>query len=324
MSESDAAGLSNPFSCGGGGVNFENAVQTIFAVLMLTGGVIPCIRPWPIKQIKLQGKHAGFNTDDFIAFVEQPNGAGKAKLLAQIKHSVGITEGDATFGEVIKAAWDDFNNPTLFDPDTDAFALISGPLSGLDIDHARPLLEWARAEVSAEEFFRKVELANFSHPQKRAKLKAFREQLKKANAGNDVDDQKFWKFLKCFHILGYDLDLASGVTLSLMHSHISQFTTGNVSEIWALVAREVFVLNQSAGTIVREKLSAEIRELFEARTVAQPIPAEFLQPRTPAPAAVPLSENEAEALLFASLLGGWNDKNEADQAAIDKLIKGDD
>ena len=60
---------------------------------MLTGGVVPCLRPWPIKKIKLQGKYAGYNTDDFIAFVEERTGEQKAKLLAQIKHSVAITEG---------------------------------------------------------------------------------------------------------------------------------------------------------------------------------------------------------------------------------------
>jgi len=92
MSE-DVTQLSNPFSTGGGGTNFENQVQSAFVLLMLTGGVVPCLRPWPIKKIKLQGKYAGYNTDDFIAFVEERTGEQKAKLLAQIKHSVAITEG---------------------------------------------------------------------------------------------------------------------------------------------------------------------------------------------------------------------------------------
>lgn len=40
MSE-EGAQLSNPFSTGGGGLNFERHVQAGFIVLMLTGGVVP-------------------------------------------------------------------------------------------------------------------------------------------------------------------------------------------------------------------------------------------------------------------------------------------
>jgi hypothetical protein len=67
--------LSNPFSMGGGGVNFESQVQSAFVVLMLTGGVVPCLSPWPITKIKLQGKDKDYDTDDFIAFVEERSSA---------------------------------------------------------------------------------------------------------------------------------------------------------------------------------------------------------------------------------------------------------
>src|SRR5947207_3333434 len=111
---SDDKQIANPFSTGGGGSNFENQVQTAFVVLMLTGGAVPGLQPWPIKKIKLQGRYAGYKTDDFIAFVEEHGTGQTAKLLAQIKHTVSITENDATFGEVIQAAWSDFNNDDVF------------------------------------------------------------------------------------------------------------------------------------------------------------------------------------------------------------------
>lgn len=96
--------LSNPFSTGAGGPRFENQVQTMFVLLMLTGGIVPCLPPFPIKKIKLQGRYDGYQTDDFIAFVEDETSEAKAKLLSQIKHSVNITENDPVFGEVIQAA----------------------------------------------------------------------------------------------------------------------------------------------------------------------------------------------------------------------------
>ncbi len=62
--------IGNPFSTGGGGVNFETRVQALFAALMLADGSVPCFPGCPIRKIKLQGSHAGFNTDDLIAFRE--------------------------------------------------------------------------------------------------------------------------------------------------------------------------------------------------------------------------------------------------------------
>lgn len=79
---SDHKQLASPFSTGGGGPNFENQVQSAFVVLMLIGGVVPCLPPWPVKKIKLQGRYAGYQTDDFIVFVEDRGTGQTAKLLA--------------------------------------------------------------------------------------------------------------------------------------------------------------------------------------------------------------------------------------------------
>ena len=215
---------SNPFSTGGGGISFEEHVQAAFGVLMMTGGVAPCLPAWPIKKIKLQGKYAGFETDDLIVFVGEPNGDREARLLAQIKHSVKITSGDKTFGEVIQAAWNDFRNPGVFTPERDAIAVITGPLSATEINDTRRILEWARDSENAGDFVTKVDMLNFSNPQKRAKLKAFRLHLKNANARTDISDEDLWRFMRSFHILGYDLDIKAGVILSLVHSLVSQYS----------------------------------------------------------------------------------------------------
>ncbi len=316
--------LSNPFSTGGGGPRFENQVQTLFVVLMLTGGVVPCLPPLPIKKIKLQGHYDGYSTDDFIAFVEEQSGEQKAKLLAQIKHSVSITENDSVFADVIKAAWSDFNDADLFDSSSDVFALITGPLSATD-GEARVILEWARTSETAEEFLKKVNLGKFSSVTKQNKLAAFRAQLKKATGGVDVGDEKLWQFLKSFHLLPCDLDIGSGFVFSFVTSSIAQFTNTEASGVFDVVAREVASFNQNAGTLTRDTVSQEIRRIF-SRRVPQ-IPAEY----APAadiqshPTASDYSRSpHADALTFASLLGGWNEKVEGDREAIRKLIEGDD
>ncbi len=252
---------SNPFSAGGGGVNFETRVQAAFTVLMLSGRLAPCLPPFPITKIKLQGRYAGFNTDDFIVFAKQPETKGEARLLAQIKHDISITAGDTTFAEVIQSTWNDFKDES-FNPSTDALALITGPLSATDINDVRPILEWARCAENEEEFFTKINTANFSSNAKRKKLEAFKTHLKTANGEMDVSGGQFWEFLKAFHLIGYDLDTESGSTLSLLHSLIAQYSNEAAPYLWTRVVDAIQVANQNAGTVTLGTLPADIRTSF--------------------------------------------------------------
>jgi len=209
--------ISNPFSTGGGGIIFETHVQASFVTLMLSGGFSPCLPPWPIKKIKLQGKYAGYDTDDAIIFVEKPNDKEERKLLCQIKHSVSITN-NKKFAEVIQSAWNDFNNLKIFTKGKDLIALIAGPLSDTDITDVRFfILDQARHSESSEDFLTRVNLTKFSSKQKIKKLEVFRKLLKSANNGDDVPDEKFWEFMKSFHLLGYDLDHSTARPGDIIH-----------------------------------------------------------------------------------------------------------
>lgn len=310
-------GLSNPYSTGGGGVNFETRVQALFTVLMLTGGFAPCVQPWPIKKIKLQGKYAGYETDDFIVFAKDPNAGREVKLLAQIKHSISITEGDTTFGEVIHAAWQDFCNPKLFTPGNDAIALITGPLSASDIQSVRRILELARDSEDASDFITKVEKIKFSSNEQRNKLTAFRSHLKEAK-GADVSDDELWRFMKDFHLLGYDLDIKAGVTLSLLQSLIGQYSPENAQNLWSRIVDEVQSANQSAGTLNSDSLSKDIVAAFTERTI-QRIPEQFIKEE-----AVQTKSNlsqipHAADLAIANVLGAWSEASNNDKIVIERL-----
>jgi len=256
--------VSNPYLSGEGGAVFENRVQAAFAVLMLTGRVAPYLHG-QITKLKLQGRYAGFNTDDFIVFTEDGLTGRKEKLLAQIKHSIRITERNETFGEVIQAAWNDYNNPELFSPDTDSIALITGPLTAAEVHDVRPLLEWARHSEDENEFLLKVNMPNFSSETKRSKLKAFRKHLQNANGGIDLTDHQIWEFLKHFYLLSYDLDTESGITLSLIQSLIAQSSTEDPVATWKSLVVEVQTFNPDAGTLSLETISEEIRNSFDTK-----------------------------------------------------------
>ena len=124
----------SPFASGGAGEQFESQVQASYVALMLTRGFAPCLPCWPIIEVKLQGKIEGYETDDMIITVESEISSERRKLLGQIKRSVRITKSSSVFGEVIQAAWDDFNNPNLFDKNKDVIGLITGPLTKTDTE----------------------------------------------------------------------------------------------------------------------------------------------------------------------------------------------
>lgn len=142
--------LSNPFSTGGGGHHFEVHVQASYVTLMLTGGYAPCLPCWPIKEVKLQGKIAGYDTDDLIITIENKDTKECSKLLGQIKHSIAITKENKVLSEVIQAAWNDFNNYKIFTKGKDVIALITGPINKTDSHNIQWLLNQARFTKSSK------------------------------------------------------------------------------------------------------------------------------------------------------------------------------
>lgn len=309
---------SSPIATGGGGYHFESHVQASFVVLMLTGGYAPCLPCWPIVEIKLQGKIDGYETDDIIVFTEESNTKQQCKLIGQIKRSIAINKSDHQFGEVIQAAWSDFNNPKIFTQKKDVIALITGPLSATDSKNVLWLLNQARRTKNANDFFRDVEMANFSPSQSTQKLAIIQHHLKIANSNLDVSRDELYCFLKHFYILSYDLGNEFGVVLSLLHSHISQFHEKYPDWIWPIAVDTVQNFNQSAGTITRSNLPESLTKAFEKVPVVT-IPEE-LKATQNEPKLDWAQHLDSSFLAVAILLGSWQDRNENDCDAVSQLL----
>jgi hypothetical protein len=310
--------LSNPFSTGGGGAHFEAHVQASFVVLMLTGGYAPCLPWWPITEIKLQGKIDGFETDDLIVVVENADDKERRKLLGQVKHSITIIPSSALFGEVIQAAWNDFNNPKVFVKGKDIIALITGPLNATDEKNVHWLLNQARHTGTVDEFYRKVKQANFSPSKSNEKLQVIQHHLKAANGGNEVSREELYDFLNHFYLLSYDLGNEFGVVLSLLHSHISQFQQQYPQQVWRSVVDIVQTWNQDAGTITPGKLPEDLREAFKQKAVMK-MPKELMASQE-IPKTNWAQHPDATYLALAVLIGAWNEKSKCDVEAITQLF----
>ncbi|MAA96094.1 MULTISPECIES: hypothetical protein [unclassified Arsukibacterium] len=309
--------LSNPFSTGGGGVHFEAHVQASFVALMLTGGHAPCLPCWPIVEIKLQGKIDDYDTDDLIVIVENVTSKERRKLLGQVKHSIAITQGSTIFGEVIQAAWNDFNNPNVFSKNKDIIALITGPLAQTDTEVVW-ILNHARSNQSdPERFFRNIATAKFSSNVKRQKLNVIRDHLKVANNGIELTDDVFHKFLTHFYLLGYDLGEEEGVVISLINSHISQFKPESSRLVWSRILEFSNNRNHHAGCITKNDFPDELTSVFVAKPISE-MPSNFALPHEHS---TDWSHHpDATYLALAVLIGSWQDKSQSDLEMITQLL----
>lgn len=294
--------LSNPYSTGSGGAFFESRVQAALASLMLSKGVCPCLPSWQIYKVKLQGKYSGFATDDVVVFAKDEQSNREAKLIAQIKHAPAITKSDVQFTDVIQSAWADFNNPTAFMYGYDALALITGPLTSSDTYDVRDMLEMARTAQDSTDFFDKIKLANFSSDEKVKKLEVFQHQLRNANNGVMPDDETTWKFLRSFHLLGYDLDIKAGVSLSLLHSLIGVASPDDAEKVWLKILNEVQSWNPRAGVLTLKSLPKELLDHFRV----------IVPPQLPVVPPTPIRETIA-----AALIGAWDENSPGDRASIE-------
>ncbi|MBA4299620.1 MAG: hypothetical protein C0433_05855 [Cyclobacterium sp.] len=317
MRKQNQKSLSNPFSTGGFGVHFEAHVQASFVALMLTGGYAPCLPNWPIKEVKLQGKIDGFDTDDLIVVVENVSDKECRKLLGQVKHTIPVTPSSPKFGEVIQAAWNDFNNTALFTAGKDIIALITGPLTQTDSEITW-LLNHARANKNdAQRFFRNVETVNFSSNNKRQKLKVIRDHLRFANNGVDLTDEIFHKFLMSFHLIGYDLGEEEGVVLSLINSHISQFKPESSRFVWSRILEFTNHRNHHAGYITKSDIPEDLKSLFVVKPLIEfPTILELYHDKKTDWA----RHKDATYLALAVLIGAWQEKNQCDLEVINQML----
>ena len=240
---------SNPFSTGGGGVNYEVCVQSYFVTSMLLKWKIPNIKAEKIEKIKLQGRYAGYDTDDCIIFGDNGN-----KMLCQIKHSLSITKSNKTFADVIRSAWIDFNNMELFNPDNDCITIIVSELTKVDNQSIKSINAWAKTSEDEKEFIKKIYTTKFSSEEKKNKFEVIKYHLSQIK--NNVTDKEIWEFFKVFNVEILDVDTPNSYIRTTFLSALDQFgkehNLGN--KIYCYVANA----NQNAGTILLDKLKEEL------------------------------------------------------------------
>ncbi|HIF9195380.1 TPA: hypothetical protein ACX6PX_000598 [Photobacterium damselae] len=260
----DVKQQSNPFSTGGGGVNFETRVQAAFALSLLTKSCVPCLsQDMRAKELKFQNKYDGVNTDDFV-LVATDKASNQSKLFAQIKHEITISGAvDSMFAEVINSAWKDFKSAD-FSIENDSIALITGPLPKLEVNNTLPILEWAKYSSNSADFIKKSKTKGFTSEAKINKLNIFRAQLTVANGGNAITDDELWLFLKVFQLVSFDLDSKYSVVANHLCSLIECYSNESPSLVLSKLVTCAQEFNQNAGTLTQDNAPKEVKLLFES------------------------------------------------------------
>ena len=295
--------LSPAFMTGGGGENFERHVAAVFVLSLIIDGFAPVLNA-PIKRLEFQAKKHGYDVDDFV--VTAMRGKSEKRLLCQAKHDVAVTATNRTFQEVITAAWADFSKPE-FHKNSDMIALVTGFIAKDSIDALRYLHEQANGCISAEEFTSRISQSGYTSKTRKEKFEAIRTCITNANCGMQPSDEDLWQFCRCFVLVVFDLDYEQSVNQVLIRSLIKCKANTDPSLVWSRISDQCGFWKQAAATIDRASIPENILELF-----GQGKPDETTMPVSPA--FVPTA-----SWAVAALVGCWNEKNDADILAIEKL-----
>lgn len=299
----EIAKLSNAFSTGSGGVNFERRVQAVFVLALLVDGFSPILH-LPVQKIDFQAKHLGYNTDDLV--VTAANSHETAKLLCQMKRDLSITSNDDIFQEVLTAAWNDFCKAN-FNRYMDKIALITSFIAKDSIHALRYIHDQAMVASSAESYMSRINQAHFTNEVTRKKFEIIKNCLTKANHNSPVSDHDMWMFCRCFVLAIFDMDYENSVNRILAESLINCKATQPARLVWSRLVDQCDNWNQQAATVTRNSIPSEIRELFNLKPI------------------LPSQENMLPSFFpdstwaVIALVGCWDEQNPFDLKAIEQL-----
>lgn len=312
MGKNGLSEIASPLLTGGAGNNFENNVQSLFLLQMLTDGKAVCMENCSIKKIIFQARRNGIYTDDLVVLGENTENE-KVSLLIQIKETFSIAR-NPIFDNVINSAWHDFKNTNVFCFGRDKIIVATGPLSKTDIDVSRQIFEIARCSNTYEDFENKLSISKLFSDKHREKYAIIKEAIKKANNNIAPKNQDLFNFIRSFYLIGFDLDIRESVCKSLINSICSISFRLSYNEIWLGISDFCRYLNQNAGEISFDSDNTEYNKIKAKLKNYVSISQEFDEN-----VSIPDVKNINSLIKFA-LVGSWNEINTSDKKKLEVLF----
>lgn len=243
------------FQKGGGGTNFEQAVQTAFLTALVIRGNAPCLPANEIIEVSFQNTSRGYETDDLLVVAK--SALGEHKLLMQIKHDISFTLKNEIFKEVIQAFWRDFNNAVIFDRTKDKLVVVKNGLTKDERNHLRSLFNWANTHATHSDFLKEVNRIDG----KKERLEVFRQLLQEANSNVALTDKELWEFLRCMDVLEYDFLNGGSVDethfLNLIKLSKRKETALTEKDVWNNILAFASRLNKDGGNVTTQTIQQE-------------------------------------------------------------------
>lgn len=292
--------ISDSFSTGGGGNNFENRIQAMFLLSLLVKGFCP-VKNQNTERLCFQAKHLGFAVDDLVVYTEG-NGQ-KGKLLCQAKHCIkSVSSSNNVFRSIITSAWSDFVSDQ-FDKENDLIAIATAQISIESLRALRFLHDQAVASVDAKEFMDNVSKSYYSNKNNKKILNIICDCI--IDGFKKPTDMELWHFCKVFVVLLFDLDFKESVNKSLATSLINCNSSSDAKLVWSRLVEYAAQCNQIAASIDLNTIDRDILGLFQYEE-----PDSFLP--------LPISGIDMFIPTIA-LIGSWNDENKSDREIIEKI-----
>lgn len=256
--------LSNPASTGNPGVTYEQRVQAVYVLAMLSGSAVRLARHERVVELRFQAGVHGYKTDDLMCTLQDDVGALRRALL-QIKRNVRAIASDADFVDALTAAWLDFQNPACLTRDRDRVYLVYETTGGSSLEALGHLITFARGSTSAADFLLKAQAEWFSTQSNRLTLRVVREKLDVA-AGSPISNEEFWQFLAHWGLLQHDLQAGNAPEETQWVNSVRQILGQGVAPdpwgIWSQIVSACAQFNASAATVtpgsLGEFLSASV------------------------------------------------------------------
>lgn len=196
--------MASPDSTGGGGTHFEARVIAYYLAATLAECPARALPGIYARQVTTQRAAFGEPLDDVVVMGLAQDGR-TTKLSLQAKSSLTFTENDAEWVAVLTQAWATFT-ASAFDGNLHRLGVAISSYSARTDKYYRSVLTWAAHSPDAANFFQRISRKNFSHKDQRAFVETTRKILD-GLAGQPLDEETAWRFLRSFHILHFDFDV---------------------------------------------------------------------------------------------------------------------
>ncbi len=217
---SGSSNTASTISTGGAGTTFEHQVAAAFLGSVLAQTFVPIFPSAVASKLHLQTGRLGWKVDDFLLEAVE-RGIRRRVLAAQVKRTFTLGETDEDCCAVFTAAWTDFHNRSLFNPEADALVLIVHLGSKRLLGDFAWLLQQARTAISAEDFSQRLTAAGLLNKRSRDDYVLVKTILSTAT-GKAIADDPLWAFLRCFYVLSYDLTSSTGKDEASVMSLLAQ------------------------------------------------------------------------------------------------------